>query len=69
MKIFNVGLKKGQALSKVFMSLDITGGLVFEYMSVEPVVIQKVDVRVTLLAFPEDIDVEGMFTTLQSVDI
>ena len=50
--IFNVELKRGHVLSQVFMSLDIIVELVFEYLSIEPVVIQKLDMRGTLLVFP-----------------
>ena len=42
------------------MNLDVIIGLVFEHMSVEPVVIQKLDMRATLLVFPEDVDVKRM---------
>ena len=63
--IFNLELKQGQALSQAFMSLDIIGGLVFEHMSIEPVAVQKLDARATLLVFPEDVNVERIYTGLQ----
>ena len=38
-------------------------------MSVEPVAIQTLDTWATLMVFLEDVDVERICTTLQSVDI
>ena len=51
------------------MSSDIIGGLVFVHMSRDPVLVQKLDVRATLLVFPEDMDVKRICTSLKSVDI
>ena len=63
--IFNVELKKGQVLSQMFMNSDIIVGFWFEHMNVEPVVIQNLDMRSTLLVFPEDVDVQNFCTSLQ----
>ena len=53
----------------MFRNSDIIVGLVFEYTSIKPVIIQKLDTRATLLVFPEDVDVKRISTTLWSVDI
>ena len=66
--IFNVELKKGDVLSQTFINSDISIGLVYEHTSVEPVVIQKLNMRATLLVFPEDVDVNRICTTLQLVE-
>ena len=39
----------GQVLPPVFTNSDITGGLVYEHMTVEPLVVQKLDEKNTLL--------------------
>ena len=62
--MFNVELKKGQTLSQVFTDSDIITGLVFEHMSAESVVIQKLDIRATLQPFPQDVDIDRICTTL-----
>ena len=67
--IFYVELKKGQALSQMFTNFDIIKGLVFEHMNVEPVAIKKLDMRVTLLVFLEDVDVKRICTTLQLAEV
>ena len=43
--------------------------LVFEHDRIEPLVVQKLGMRATLLVFPQDIDVKRICTTLQSVEI
>ena len=50
--IFNVELKMGQSLPQTFFCSDIIGGLVFGHTIVEPVLIQKLDTKATLLVFP-----------------
>ena len=55
--IFMVGLLRGQALSQVFTNCDINAGLVYEHTTVEPVVIQTLDEKNTLLVFTESEDI------------
>ena len=62
--IFNIELKKEEALSQAFMSLGIISGHMFEHMSIEPVIIQKLDARVTLLVLPEIVDDKRISATL-----
>ena len=56
--IFTVEILRGQLLSLVFTNLDIVVGLVYEHTTVEPVVVQRVDDRNTLLVFAEDENIE-----------
>ena len=41
----------------MFMNSDIIAGLVFEHMTGEPVVVQKLDGKNTLLVFTESEDI------------
>ena len=51
--IFTIELARGQALFPAFMNDDIIVGLVYKYKNVDAVVVQKLDVKATLLVFPE----------------
>ena len=44
--IFITELIRGQALSPVIINPDIIAGLEYEHMTVEPVVIQKLDEKI-----------------------
>ena len=61
--IHKIELPRGQALSPVFMISDITG-LVYEHMTIEPVVVQNHDENNTLLVFMESEDIEKICNTL-----
>ena len=37
----------------MFMNADIFAGLVYKHTNLEPMVVQKVDAKATLLVFPE----------------
>ena len=65
----DTALSTGHYSTPLFTSLHSIAGPVFEHMSVEPVVIQKLYMRATLLVFSEDLDVERICTTLPSVEI
>ena len=54
----------GQALSPAFMNADIIAGMVYEHTNVEPMVVQKLDSKATLLVFPEGEEVEKICSTL-----
>ena len=56
--IFMIELPRGQAMSSVFMIPDIIIGLVYEHMTVEPMVVQKPDESNTLFLFIESEDIE-----------
>ena len=49
--IFMIELLGGQPLFPLFTNLDIVVELVYEHTSVEPVVIQRVNDRNTLISF------------------
>ena len=51
--IFMIELLRGQSFSPVSMNSDIITGLVYKHTTVEPVVVQKVDEKNTLLVFTE----------------
>ena len=57
-------LQRGQALSPVFINSEIIAGLVYEYTTVEPVVVQILDEKNTLLVFMESEDIEKICNTL-----
>ena len=44
----------------VFTNLDIVVGLVYEHTTVEPVAVQRVDEKITLLVFTEGENVEDL---------
>ena len=66
--IFTIELPRGQLLSLVFTNLDMNVGLVYEYTTVEPVVVQREDDRNTLLVFAESENIE-LCLKLQCVEI
>ena len=43
-------------------------GLVYEHMSVEPMVVQKLDAKATLLVYPKGEEVEKICSTLQFLE-
>ena len=63
-KIFTMELTREQALSPVFMNDNIIVGLVYKHMNMEPMVIQKLDAKATLLVIPEGEKVEKICSTL-----
>ena len=64
-----IELLRGQALSPAFTNTDIITGLVYEHVTIEPVVIQKLDEKNTLLVFMESEDIEKICNTLQSIEM
>ena len=50
---FTIKLPREQPLSPAFMNLGIVMGLVYEHITVEPVVVQRLGDRNTLLDFEE----------------
>ena len=58
--IFTVKLPGGQPLSLVFTNPDIVAGLVSEYTTVEPVVVQRLGERNTLSVFAEGENIENL---------
>ena len=58
--VFTIKLPWGQALSPVFTNYDIIIGLVYEHMTIEPVILQKLDEKNSLLVFTESEDIEKM---------
>ena len=67
--IFTIELTRGQALSPTFMNDDIIVGLVYKHTNVEPVVVQKLYAKVTLLVFPEGKEVEKICRKLESIEL
>ena len=51
------------------MNSDIIAGLVYEHMTIEPVVIQKLDEKNTLLVFTESEDIQKICNTLISIEM
>ena len=51
--IFTIELPREQLLSQMFRNLDIGAGLMCEHTAVEPLIVQRVDDRNTLLVFAE----------------
>ena len=58
---------RGQPLSPAFTNPDIISGLVYEHTTVEPMVVQKMDERNTLLVFAEGENLEKSCQTLWSI--
>ena len=58
--IFAIELTRGQA----FMTDDIIAGLVYEHVNIEPMMVQKLDAKATLLVFPEGEEGENICSTL-----
>ena len=56
-------------LSPVFQHADIIVRLAYVHTSMEPVVVQKLDAKATLLVFPEGEKVEKICSTLQSIEM
>ena len=56
-------------LSSVFTIFDIIGGLVYEHMTVQPVVVQKCDEKNTFLVFTESENIAKICNTLQSIEM
>ena len=50
------------------MNLDIIAGLAYEHTTIEPVVVQKVDEKKTLLVFMESQDIEIICNTFWSIE-
>ena len=50
--IFMIELPRGQSLSLAFTNTDIITGLVYEHMTVEPMVIQKLDKKEHFVGLP-----------------
>ena len=59
-----IELSRGQALSLAFMNPDIIAGLVYEHTTIEPMVVQSLDQKKTLLVFTEGEDIEKLCKTL-----
>ena len=53
----------------MFTNSDIITGLVYEHMTIGPMVVQQLDERNTLLAFPGNEDIERICNTLQSIEM
>ena len=51
------------------MNLDIVVGLVYEHTTVEPVVVQRLDYRSTLLVFADGENIEKLCQKLWSIEI
>ena len=51
------------------MNPHITAGLVYEYTTVELMVVQRLDERNTLLVFAESEDIGKLCSTLQSIEM
>ena len=67
--VFTIKLLGRQPLSPVFTNLEIVVGLVYEHTTVEPVVVQRVDDRNTLLVFAEGENIEKLCQKLWSIEI
>ena len=62
-------LPREQLLSPVFTNPDIVVGLVYEHTIIEPMVIQRLDKRNTLLVFSGGKNIEMLYQALQSIKI
>ena len=62
--VFTLELLRGQPLSPAFTNPDIVAGLVYEHMTIEPMVIQRLDERNTLLVFSEGENIEKLCRSL-----
>ena len=51
---------RGQPLSPAFMNLDIIVSLLYEHTTVEPMVVQKLDKKNTLLVIAEGENIEKL---------
>ena len=62
--VFMKELLKGQTLSPAFTNSDIIAWLLYEHMTVKPVVVETVDEKNTLLVSTESEDIEKICNTL-----
>ena len=67
--IFTIELPRGQPLSPAFTNPDIIAGLVYEHTTVEPMVVQRLHERNTLLYFAEGENIEKLCLKLRSIEI
>ena len=67
--IFTIELPRGQPLSPAFTNPDIIAGLVYEDTTVEPMAVQRLDERNTLLVFAEGGNIEKLHQKLWSIEI
>ena len=67
--VFMLELLRGQLLSPAFINLDIVVGLVYEHTMVQPMVVQRLDERNTLLVFAEGENIEKLCEILWSIKI
>ena len=65
--VFTIELQRGKALFPAFPTPDIITGLVYMHTTIEPMVVQKLDEKNTLLVFTEGKDIEEICNTLQSI--
>ena len=67
--VFMLESLRGQALSSAFTNPDIIVGLVYEHTTLEPMVVQRLHERNTLLVFAEVKNIKESSRTLQSMEI
>ena len=67
--IFNIELTRGPALSSAFLNADIVLGWVYKHMNMEPMVVQKLDAKTTLLVVQKCEEIEKICNTLSSIEI
>ena len=65
--VFMIELQRVQALLTVFINLDIIARLVYEHISIEPMVVQILNEKNSLLAFRECEDTEKTCNALQYI--
>ena len=56
--VFTLELPRGWPLPPTFMNPNIVVGLVYEHTAIEPMVVQRMDERNTLLVFAEGENIE-----------
>ena len=56
--VFMLELLRGQPLSSAFMNPEIMAGLMYERTTIEPMVVQRLDERNTLLVFAKGENIE-----------
>ena len=64
-----IELLRGQLLSPAFTNPDIVAVLVYENTTIEPMVVQRLGERNTLLVFADGEDIEKLFRMLGSIQI
>ena len=67
--IFMIELLRGQTLSPVFMNSDIIARLVYEHITVEPIVVQRVNDGNTLLVFTEGENIDELGQKLLTIEV